>query len=343
MKINARLAIGFLVAVALILPAAAVSLHTYHQIHQQFEAMRGGVIPGVLAVAEMEQASTDAHHCLMEHMVHDQQEDAELAQWVLARLKAAGLKHLAHERHIAPAEQEVAEQLLARIDTFALAVTEIIDLKRRGTSAAELRIKENQTVHPAAAALSEQLSEHKAAHLEELAEAEEAVHAAHNMGTRLVAIATLCAALAAIASAVITSRSIVRPLQTLQKGTEIIAGGDLGYRIHTDRKDEIGQLGRSFDRMTQRLSETLVSKDALTEANSRLASDAADRERIQDHVQKNVTRLLRFSRLASKRELRMMALKREVNDLLAELGRDAKYGTGADVAEANTCETFDDR
>jgi light-regulated signal transduction histidine kinase (bacteriophytochrome) len=40
----------------------------------------------------------------------------------------------------------------------------------------------------------------------------------------------------------------------LQKGTEIIGEGNLGHRVGTDAKDEIGQLSRAFDRMTESLA-----------------------------------------------------------------------------------------
>jgi len=51
------------------------------------------------------------------------------------------------------------------------------------------------------------------------------------------------------------SKRILADLQLLQKGTEIVAGGNLDHRVDIGRKDEIGQLTGAFNEMTQRLSE----------------------------------------------------------------------------------------
>ncbi|MCX5706644.1 MAG: HAMP domain-containing protein, partial [Candidatus Omnitrophica bacterium] len=40
------------------------------------------------------------------------------------------------------------------------------------------------------------------------------------------------------------------PIHRLHQGTEIIASGNLDYKVGIDNKDEIGQLSRAFDQMT---------------------------------------------------------------------------------------------
>ena len=52
---------------------------------------------------------------------------------------------------------------------------------------------------------------------------------------------------------------ISEPLVALQRGTEIIMGGDLNHRVGIQSKDEIGQLSLAFDRMTARLQESYDS------------------------------------------------------------------------------------
>ena len=47
--------------------------------------------------------------------------------------------------------------------------------------------------------------------------------------------------------------SILKPLLRLRKGTEVIAGGDLNYRVGISGDDEIGELYRAFDDMTVKL------------------------------------------------------------------------------------------
>ncbi len=51
----------------------------------------------------------------------------------------------------------------------------------------------------------------------------------------------------------ILSGSITKPIKKLHKGADAIVSGNLDYKVGTKRKDEIGQLSRAFDEMTQKL------------------------------------------------------------------------------------------
>jgi PAS domain S-box-containing protein len=75
------------------------------------------------------------------------------------------------------------------------------------------------------------------------------------------------------------TRNITASLGRLRKGTEVIGAGNLDYRVAMPRKDEIGELSRSFDRMTEQLQAVTVSKNALQqEVEERKKAEAALRE-----------------------------------------------------------------
>ena len=61
------------------------------------------------------------------------------------------------------------------------------------------------------------------------------------------------------------SRLIVRPIHDLHKGMEKIGGGDLDYKVGTKAKDEIGQLSREFNKMTQNLKASTTSVHRLNQ------------------------------------------------------------------------------
>ena len=61
----------------------------------------------------------------------------------------------------------------------------------------------------------------------------------------------------------LVSRAITAPIHRLHRGTEIIAEGNLDYKVGTDTKDEIGQLSRAFDKMTNELKGTTTSIENL--------------------------------------------------------------------------------
>ncbi|MBZ0156399.1 MAG: EAL domain-containing protein [Alphaproteobacteria bacterium] len=75
-------------------------------------------------------------------------------------------------------------------------------------------------------------------------------------------------------------RSITGPISTLRAGTAIIGSGDLDYRIGIATYDEIGQLSRAFDHMTEQLKITSVSRDAL-------AHEVSERKRAEDQLKRS--------------------------------------------------------
>ena len=72
------------------------------------------------------------------------------------------------------------------------------------------------------------------------------------------------------------NRSIARPIAKLEKGTQIIGSGNLDHEVGITAKDEIGELSRAFDKMTQDLKETTTSIVELNkEINERKRAEEA--------------------------------------------------------------------
>lgn len=98
---------------------------------------------------------------------------------------------------------------------------------------------------------------------------------------------------------------IVSPLRQLAFTVERFGGGDLGARIHANRKDEIGDLARSFDSMADRIQALLTAErrllqDISHELRSPLArlsfaaelmKDAPDPEAAADRMKQEIRRL----------------------------------------------------
>ncbi|MDD5772079.1 MAG: ATP-binding protein [bacterium] len=77
----------------------------------------------------------------------------------------------------------------------------------------------------------------------------------------------------------IISEVISKPIIKLQKGMEIIGKGNLDHKVGTTAQDEIGQLSRSFDRMTEKLKdsqERLIRSEKLAVAGKLSSSIAHD-------------------------------------------------------------------
>lgn len=70
---------------------------------------------------------------------------------------------------------------------------------------------------------------------------------------------------------------VVLPLERLQEGAAIIGSGNLDHKVSTGSRDEVGQLARSFDAMTEKLKSVTVSRDDL-------AVEIAERRRAQEEL-----------------------------------------------------------
>ena len=122
------------------------------------------------------------------------------------------------------------------------------------------------------------------------------------------------------------SRSISRPLAKLRDAAAEIGKGNLNARIEIKSNDEIGQLAASFRKMIEALKNTTTSIHAFADEMMERKKVEAERKRATDEIE-------RFNRLAVGRELRMVELKKEVNALLRELGREEEYRNLPDITE----------
>jgi len=105
----------------------------------------------------------------------------------------------------------------------------------------------------------------------------------------LVAIALLCWVLAT---------NIASPLRGLARVVDRFGAGDLSVRVNSTRKDEIGEVGRAFDRMAERIATLLTAErrllqDISHELRSPLArlSFAAELARTADNRDAAIARL----------------------------------------------------
>ena len=116
---------------------------------------------------------------------------------------------------------------------------------------------------------------------EALAEEVEEVRATEALArarmARLRALVAILAALslaAAGGAALVIQRSVTRPAERLIEGARRYGEGDLGHRIGLSGRDELAQIGLTFDRMAERLAE---QTRALESRATRLDTELAER------------------------------------------------------------------
>jgi methyl-accepting chemotaxis protein len=156
--------------------------------------------------------------------------------------------------------------------------------------------------------------------------------------------------LVGLVAASLLVNKIVQPLNRLTSYAKKIAAsnsmadapGEPGAEILpvTARSDEVGQLARAFRHLVlevaSREKELRKGRDALevrvhertlelSRTNAALQEEISERKGAEEALRQKGEELERFNRLAVGRELRMIELKRQVNELAQGLGKPAPY------------------
>ena len=122
----------------------------------------------------------------------------------------------------------------------------------------------------------------------------------------------------------------------LKYGEKII--GDINLASHTH--DEISEESKEIARSVANLVGTAITRaqaeeelrkhrehleELVQERTTELQQEITERKRAEQELKQKMEELERFNRLAVGRELRMIELKRQINELSEQLGRDAPY------------------
>ncbi|MBO9596418.1 MAG: HAMP domain-containing protein, partial [Cohnella sp.] len=113
----------------------------------------------------------------------------------------------------------------------------------------------------------------------------------------------------------IAARYVVRPLQRLTRATRMMAKGDFNVRLRSKRKDEIGQLTESFNRMAQELG-------ALESTRRQFVSDVSHEIQSPLTSIKGFTQALMHKRMDEDSRMRLLGIISEESNRLSRLSED---------------------
>ncbi|WP_102026740.1 methyl-accepting chemotaxis protein [Salirhabdus sp. Marseille-P4669] len=78
------------------------------------------------------------------------------------------------------------------------------------------------------------------------------------MISSLLIVIGVLALIVLVVTGLLLNRSILKSIQTLKNGAEIMGNGDLAYRVEIKGKDEMAELASSFNRMAEKMHNSLV-------------------------------------------------------------------------------------
>ena len=120
-------------------------------------------------------------------------------------------------------------------------------------------------------------------------------------------------------------RRALRSISKLQAGTRIIGAGNLEYTLNPKHNDEIGELSHAFNRMTASLREVTASKAAFEKEVGERRKAEEQLQKYMEELRATNEELAAFNRAMVGRELRMIELKKEINELCALAGHPPRY------------------
>lgn len=121
------------------------------------------------------------------------------------------------------------------------------------------------------------------------------VESAINVGARETVISFAATCLFSIIFGLITAWQILRPISRISKTAREIADGNINARVEVKSKDELGDLSKSFNEMTDKLQKT--------------------QENIEEKVRERTIELEKTNKFMTGRELRMIELKKKIAEL----------------------------
>ncbi|MBN2790724.1 MAG: response regulator [Candidatus Delongbacteria bacterium] len=292
MKISQKLSLGFFIAVLSIWIAIYISFGSLRNVHNEYLNIHNDIIPGTLAMSEMDVSTHEAAHMLTDYINSRDKNYLEQVKATVEYIKKQGYEHQQHEMHLGAKEELAAKKLILNINRFTEAIENVLELVESKKATDQILKHEVELIHPVLDELSKQLKHHKSIHLAELNAAQKILHEVHSSGEKFLIYAGIIISLLSIIISYLISRSIVKPISKLRYGVERIGNGDLDFQVGTNSKDEIGELSRAFDDMTIELKASTTSIDKLNK-------EIIEREHAEKALRENEEKLARARKMES--------------------------------------------
>ena len=272
--IQAKLLLGFGVVVTLLVAVGAVPLVSMQTIGNAHDRVTLDVLPQVEDAAAARTAAADMHFSQTRYIIipglrADFESDRSAFRADLAKLRAVTPPSLSGKLASVAA---TAKQFDA-VDATLWAAVQAGDATQANRILAG---SANDTSDRLVAALTG----YQAAVRGEETSANATFASTQSSATWLTAGLLVVSALAAVALALLLARGLVRKIRAMLAAAERIADGDLTVDVEVHSNDELGEMGRAFQRMIERLRETVgrisTTATSVSSASQEMASTSEE-------------------------------------------------------------------
>ena len=312
LKIRTRILAGFGFVAFAMLTIIVFSFNNSIKIYDLFEELTKETIPGSIAMRDINSYASQVY-LLTKSQIGAEGVEKRRLQEVIYKLEKAGSEHLENMTYLESGNEITAKELLRKIWAVDAAAMEVTGLKEQRAAPEELTARINNVFQPLILKLFDQIEEEKAIYKEKLTAAENTVHGVRIYGFSYGLLASASAVFLAAGIALAVTRSILEPLKSLQYGVGMIGRANLSYKVGTDAKDEIGQLSRAFDQMSEDLKKTTTSnkmlkvireyanniEQQLQAVKEKLQYEVTERKRVEENLEISKAEFQDFVHIAS--------------------------------------------
>ena len=261
-NIGQKLTLSFLLVALLVGVLGFVGYSGMKDAADHVEVMADREVPAVLELAEMKSYVLEGvHEALAYPLLGDPLEKAEFYH-KLEQFDASAIAFEEidlTERTGQPEEEvELFSQLITAKESLLLAADTMFEIYEKDGN---VGLTELAAFEDAAHSVIPIIDQLLAVAEQEVDEAHEDVHATFASTERLTLFVVVIAILLAVGLGVLVSRSISVPINRLRDAAQRVGRGETDTPIDIKSKDEIGDLGLSFSKMTRDLKNTTVSRD----------------------------------------------------------------------------------
>jgi methyl-accepting chemotaxis protein len=321
MKISTRLSIAGLFSAGIVVLIGAVLLSAMRQVRQELATNE--------TAGEIVNATSSLRHLALEYALRH--EERVQTQWQLKHASLAKL--LARSADFGGfEEQAIMNRLRHTHETLYTLFTELLSsYQGRATDKGKTAVLEELETRLTGQMMNRTQDMIADALLLANISRAEVVSAQGRAGLAVIAFGGVLVLVIGV-TLFLTVRSVTRPLAKLREGTAIVGAGNLDYRLGVTTRDEIGDLSRAFDEMTDKLQGTTVSRDELVQANDVLQAEIAERGRVEESLR----------RLMQETQATVNVLASSTSDILAATTQVVSGSTLTATAVSQTISTVEE-
>ncbi len=260
LRVGTRLALAFGLVLLLLLVMAGVGARQAGAINAYAQFYPENVLPSLKAIYRIERTVSDARRLEGQYLLTDDQAERKSLAERIGKSRTELTELLkGYESLVADAEDKAFMVKAGELGNAYFAVqAKVMQAADQGASdPSQATQARTLTFGPGRAAfnpLRENISQWWAYNEKLAAAATEAAQASYKRVLWIFALVSLGALALGIAAAWLITSSITGPVARAIEAVRTVAGGDLTQRLHSDSRDELGQLLSTLDEMTVNLS-----------------------------------------------------------------------------------------